>query len=110
MKTGNAGPNVNELSDFERSWMTEMVVIPKALAIDLVHYLSGTACIIHEMDDERLEAGEHEAFHIKHQERMEALSEMIDDRLSTMNAVPNALNKLNALCLAYEGTMAVSVS
>jgi len=108
MKTGNTGPNVNEMSDFERSWMTEMVVVPKALAIDLVHYLSGATCSVAEMTEEQLSNDEHEVFSERLRERMEALSLMVDDRLSTMGTDLSAINKLNALCLAYEGSAGIS--
>jgi len=106
-----AEENIHELGrDFDRPWMAEMVVIPKALAIDLVHYLAGVGCIIHEMTDEQCQSGEHEAFEEKHAAKMEALETVICDRLCSMHTAPTALNMLNALSLAYECSSGLKAS
>jgi hypothetical protein len=102
---------VHELGrDCDRPWMAEMVVIPQALAIDLVHYLAGVGCIIHEMTDEQCESGEHETFEEKHIAKMEALEMAVNDRLCTMGIAPTAINMLNALSMAYECSPSLTVN
>lgn len=95
---------------FGRPWATEMVVIPKALALDLIHSLCGVGCIIHEIGPEACDAGEHERFAEKHATRMDALETLACDRINDQDQANTAENMLRALAMIYEGAALTKAS
>jgi hypothetical protein len=80
-----------------------MVTIPEALALDLVHYLAGVGCIIHEMSREQCDGGQHEEFERKHHERMEAFEVLVNDRICVSGGKPDAKTVLATMAAIYEG-------
>lgn len=88
---------------YGRPWATEMVVIPKALALDLVRTLQGESAFVGELSEEALEANVHEVSRAKHDERMAALELMACDRINDQDMPNTAENLLRALAMIYEG-------
>lgn len=88
--------------EMDREWKSEMVIIPKRMALDLIHYLNGTGCFIAEMSNDQCDADLHEKASEKNVEKMKQIADFVMDRLCTSDINPNAENTLSLMSSLYE--------
>ncbi len=96
-----------------RSWEEEkgkdLVSIPRALALDLVSFLSewtfGAVA-----SEEDLEAGLHERRAMAHKDKMERIETTVSMHLSHEGITPDANAMLRGLALAYEAAEDIDIS
>lgn len=93
-----------------RPWAAEMVVIPKALALDLVHSFCNHGCFVAELTDEQCEAGDSDAYAERHRVRMADLEDLALDRVCESGLNPTAENMLAMLAMIYEAAALTKAS